>query len=70
MPKYDRLWDDYFEEEARLPTKHGNSHDESQALAARSSLQKGKKKFINKDYFMKDYSKVQCFVCKELGHIK
>ena len=54
MPKYDRLWTDCSEEEARLVAKHGNSHDENRALAARSSHQKGKKKFIKKDYFKKD----------------
>ena len=59
MPKYDRLWVDYSDEEARLATKHGNSHDENQALATRSSHQKGKKKFDKKDHFRKDYSKVQ-----------
>ena len=37
MPKYDRLWVDCSEEEARLAAKHGNSYDENQALAARSS---------------------------------
>lgn len=29
MPKYDRLWADYSEEEARLGTKHGNAYDEN-----------------------------------------
>ena len=87
MPKYDRLWFDCFEEEARLATKHGNAYDENQVLAACSSHQKGKKKFVRKDFYRKDrddrrydgssysnnrkdYSKVQCFGCKELGHIK
>ena len=37
MPKYDRLWVDYYEEEARLAAKHGNAYDENQALAARAS---------------------------------
>ena len=87
MPKYDRLWADCSEEEARLAAKHGNAYDENQALAARSSHQKGKKKFVRKDFYRKDgddrrydglsyssnrkdYSKVQCFGCKKLGHIK
>lgn len=70
MPKYDRLWADCSKEEARLVAKHGNSDDENQALAACFSHQKGKKKFIKKYYFIKYYSKVQCFGCKELGHIK
>ena len=89
MPKYDRLWADCSEEEARLAAKHGNAYDENQSLATCSSHQKGKKKFVRKDYYRKhhddrrydgssyssnrdkrDYSKVQCFGCKELGHIK
>ena len=87
MPKYNRLWADCYEEEARLAAKRGNAYDENRALAARSSHQKGKKNFGNNDYYRKDhddrrydgssyssnrkdYSKVQCFGCKELGHIK
>jgi hypothetical protein len=89
MPKYDKLWVDCSEEEARLATKHGNAYDENQALATRSSHQKGKKRFVSKDLCRKDrddrrydgssyssnrdrrdYSKVQCFSCKELGHFR
>ena len=89
MPKSDRLWVDCSEEEARLAAKHGNAYDENQVLAARSSHQKGKKKFDRKDFYRRyrddrrydrpsssrnrdrrDYLKVQCFGCKELGHIK
>jgi hypothetical protein len=29
MPKYDILWDDCSEEEARLVSKHGNAYDEN-----------------------------------------
>ena len=29
MPKYDRLWADSFEEEARLAVKHGNTNDDN-----------------------------------------
>ena len=53
MPKYDRLWVDYFEE-ARLVAKHGNAYDESQALAACSSHWKGKKKSDRKDFHRRD----------------
>ena len=89
MPKYDRLWANCSEEEARLAAKHGNTYDENQALAVCSSHQKGKKRFDRKDFYRRyrddrrydgssyssnrdrrDYSKVQCFGCKELGHIK
>ena len=35
LPKYDRLWADCVEEEARLAAKHGGDHDDNQALAAR-----------------------------------
>ena len=37
MPKYDRLWADCSEEEARLAAKHGNAYDENQVLTAHSS---------------------------------
>ena len=89
MPKYDRLWANRFEGEARLATKHGNTYDENQALAARSSHQKGKKKFVRIYFYIRDrddkrydrpsssstrdkrnYSKVQCFRCKEHGHFR
>ena len=88
MPKYDKLWADC-SEETRLAAKHGNAYDENQALAARSSHWKGKKKSDRKDFHRRDhhdrrddrpsspknrdrrnYSKVQCFGCKELGHIR
>ena len=46
MPKYDRLWADCTEEEARLVAKHGSSLDENQALAACSKPWKGKKKAV------------------------
>ena len=48
MLKCDRLWAKCSKEEARLATKHGNACDENQALAAGSSHQKGKKKFVGK----------------------
>ena len=41
LSKYDRLWVDCVEEEARLATKHVGHHDDNQALATRL---KGKKK--------------------------
>ena len=41
LPKYDGIWEDCVEEEARLAAKHGGHHDDNQALAARW---KGKKK--------------------------
>ena len=89
VPKFDKLWAVCTEEEARLATKHGSSHDENQALSARSRPWKGKKKFGKKDFRRrdrgdrsdsrpsssrddgrKDYLKVQCYGCRELGHIK
>jgi hypothetical protein len=54
IPKYDRLWVDCPKEKARLATKHGNTYDENQALAARSSHQKGKKKFDRRDLYKRD----------------
>ena len=55
IPKYDRLWVDCSAGEVGLATKHGNAYDENQDLAARSSHQKEKKKFVRKDYYKKDH---------------
>ena len=41
LPKYDRLWADYVEEEARIMAKSGGTREENQALVARW---KGKQK--------------------------
>ena len=41
IPKYDRLWEDYVEEEARILSKYGEIREENQDLAARW---KGKRK--------------------------
>ena len=41
LPKYDRLWVDCVEEEARIMAKSGETHEENQALATRW---KGKQK--------------------------
>ena len=41
LPKYDRLWADCVEEEARIMAKSGETRQENQALAARW---KGKQK--------------------------
>jgi hypothetical protein len=89
IPKFNKLWADCTEEEARLAAKHGSSHNENHALASHSKLWKGKKKFGQKDFRRrdrggrsnsrpsssrgderKDYSKVQCYGCREFGHIK
>ena len=55
IPKYDKLWVESFEEGARLTAKHGNSYHENQALAARSSHQKGKKNFDRRDLYRRDH---------------
>ena len=41
LPKYDRLWSDCVEEEARIMAKFGETREGNQALAARW---KGKQK--------------------------
>ena len=41
LPKYDRLWEDYVEEEDRIMAKSKETHEENQALA---TCWKGKKK--------------------------
>ena len=55
MPKYDRLWVDCSEEEARLAAKHANVYDDNQELPARSSYWKGKKKSERKYFHKRDH---------------
>ena len=65
LPKWDRLWDDFIQEETReevllsRQTK-GEAKEENVALIAKKG--KGKMKVE------KDLSKVRCYACNEFGH--
>ena len=59
IPKYDRLWANCSEEEARLAAKHGNAYDENQTLASCSSHQKGKKKLDRKYIYITNHDDIR-----------
>ena len=79
MPSWERLWDDFVQEELRVDstsssTQHGGGDTDTVALAA-----KGKKKFSKKGpkagdkkksrgEQQRDMSKVKCFACHKFGH--
>ena len=73
LPSWDRIWDDFVQEETRRGLVQGNSStsmedEENVVLTA-----KGKKKFKKAgakqhDGQKKDLSTVKCFACQKLGH--
>ena len=79
MPSWEKLWDDFVQEELRVgstssSTHHGGGDSDIVALAA-----KGKKKVSRKGPKVGDkkksrgeqqcdMSKVKCFACHKLGH--
>ena len=78
MPTWDRLWDDFIQEETRRGYIHGSaSHskeeEENVALAAKGNKKKKFKKGSKggtkqQDGEKKDMSKVKCFACQKFGH--
>jgi hypothetical protein len=75
LPKWERLWDDFVQEETRRGYVHGSSstgHDEENVALAANSKKKFKKgpKGGNKPKGegKKDMSKVKCFACHKFGH--
>jgi hypothetical protein len=75
LPGWERLWDDFVQEETRRGCVHGNSstgHEEENVALATTS----KKKFRKgpkggqkpKGKGNKDMSKVKCFACHKFGH--
>jgi len=77
LTKFNKLWEDYAQEEVRLATREEKlSDDEDQALAAH--FRKGKKvkenhpqekKLPNFQKGKRDYSKLKCFCCDMSGHL-
>jgi hypothetical protein len=75
LPKWERLWDDFVQEETRRGCVHGSSstgHDEENVALAANSKKKFRKgpKGRNKPKGegKKDMSKVKCFACHTFGH--
>jgi hypothetical protein len=75
LPKWDRLWDDFIQEETQRGYVHGSSstgnEEENVALAAKgkNKSKKGSKGGNKqKGEGKKDMSKVKCFACHKFGH--
>jgi hypothetical protein len=75
LPKFDKLWKKYVQEESRLTSKmQKNNDDENQALVAHvkkrkerrnNSLKKNRRSVLDHE---KDVSKIRCFIYEKLGH--
>jgi hypothetical protein len=75
LPNWERLWDDFVQEETRRGYVHGSSstcHDEENVAIAANSKKKFKKGPNGgnklKGEGKKDMSKVKCFACHKFGH--
>jgi hypothetical protein len=78
LPDWERLWDDFIQEEIREESLHGGQQkgddDENLALASHARKGKGKTKkntsgeATSQDGKKKDMSKVKCFACHKFGH--
>jgi hypothetical protein len=75
LPGWERLWDDFVQEETQRGYVHGSSstvHEEENVVLATTSKKKFKKgpKGGNKSKGegKKDRSKVKCFACHKFGH--
>jgi hypothetical protein len=75
LPKFDKLWTNYTQEESRLISKSQKTSDEeNQALDAHVKKRKERRNTsANKNIrsvpdHKKDVSKITCFNCQKLGH--
>jgi hypothetical protein len=75
LPKFDKLWTDYVQEESRLTPKMQKTNDEeNQSLVAHVKKRKErrnespKKNRISVPDHKKDVFKIRCFNCQKLGH--
>ena len=79
MPSWERLWDDFVQEELRVDstfssTQHSGGDSDTVALAAKGKKKvskKGPKARDKKKYGgeqQRDMSKVKCFACHKFGH--
>ena len=77
LTKFNRLWEDCAQEEARLVAREEKlSDDEDEALAAHFRKRKKvkgnhppEKKLPNFQKGKRDYSKLKCFCCDKPGHL-
>jgi hypothetical protein len=77
LPDFERLWDDYIQEETRMESK-ASKEDGGENLALFDQSNKGKVKRPNKgkgksdestsQLVKKDLSKIKCFSCHKYGH--
>jgi hypothetical protein len=77
-PMFERLWNDFLQEESRKTTRSDSTKEEHSALASRfkgrkkGTFQKGSQRNTNtKGTFKRkniDTSKIKCFSCNKLGH--
>jgi hypothetical protein len=73
LPKFDKLWEDFSQDESRLMSKKQKVDDEeNQALATqvkkRKERKEGSPSKYKKPHRKRDISKVQCFNCRNMGH--
>lgn len=81
MPSWERLWDDFVQEELRVgstssSTQHGGGDSDTVALAAKGKKKvskKGSKAWDKKKSGgeqQRDMSKVKCFACHKFGALR
>jgi hypothetical protein len=78
LPSFEKLWDDFIQEETREESKASRQGGSDENLALVSQARKGKGKGSNKkgrgegstsqSGKKKDLSKIKCFVCHKNGH--
>jgi hypothetical protein len=73
LPKFDKLWTDYTQEESRLISKSQKKNDEeNQALATHVKKRKERRHIdpnkTKRPCYKKDMLKIRCYSCKKLGH--
>ena len=77
LPSWDRIWDDFVQEETQRGLMHGNSSTSREDEENVALIAKGKMKFKKdpkkggakqQDGQKKDLSTVKCFACQKFGH--
>jgi hypothetical protein len=71
LPKFNRIWEDCNQTEARTAAREEKMGDEDQALVAHTRKGKNKKEHsLSKKFKMaqRNNSKIKCYCCQELGH--
>jgi hypothetical protein len=73
LPKFNKLWADYTQEEYRLiSNSKKNNDDENQKISSQVKKRKEKEKASSNNpkklHHRKDASNIRCYICKEMGH--